>query len=221
VAIACIGFFYILTLFLGLGAMTSGVMDVESSNMAAPLLARLFGVPLFAFISAVAFATVLGTVSGLIVAASGAIAHDIVTSVLKVNTTDKGQVLAGRISAIVVGGIAIALGMALKGMNVGFLVGLAFAVAASANLPAILLILFWKRTTSQGIVASIIVGIVSSLVLILLSPSFFERYGLDPSQAIFPLDNPGIVSIPLSFLVLIVVSLLTKGVAKTSVEKTA
>ena len=212
-AITLIGFFYILTLFMGLGAMGSGIMDVESSNMAAPLLARLFGVSLFAFISAIAFATVLGTVSGLIVAASGAIAHDIIDNVLQKSTSDVAKVTAGKISAAVVGGIAILLGISLKGMNVGFLVGLAFAVAASANLPSILMVLFWKRTTSQGIVASITVGIVSSLGLILLSPSFFERYGLDPARAIFPLDNPGIISIPLSFAVLIVVSLLTRGVA--------
>ena len=198
---------------MGLGAMVSGVMDVESSNMAAPLLARLFGVSLFAFISAIAFATILGTVSGLIVAASGAIAHDIIANVMKKSTSDEAKVAAGKISAVVVGIIAILLGISLKGMNVGFLVGLAFAVAASANLPSIMMVLFWKRTTSQGIVASITVGMVSSLGLILLSPSFFERYGLDPAQAIFPLDNPGIVSIPLSFAVLIGVSLLTRGVA--------
>ena len=94
-------------------------------------------------------------------------------------------------------------------MNVSFLVGLAFAVAASANLPAILMLLFWKRTTAQGITASVIVGMVSSLVIILLSPSMFGSYGLDPAKALIPLDNPGIISIPLSFLVLVVVSLLT------------
>ena len=151
--------------------------------------------------------------SGLIVAASGAIAHDIIDNVLQKSTSDAAKVTAGKIAAAVVGVIAILLGIALKGMNVGFLVGLAFAVAASANLPSIMMVLFWKRTTSEGIVASISVGMISSLGLILLSPSFFERYGLDPAQAIFPLDNPGIVSIPLSFAVLIVVSLLTKGVA--------
>jgi cation/acetate symporter len=212
-AIAAIGLFYVLTLFMGLAAMGSGIMDVESSNMAAPLLARNFGVTLFAFISAIAFATVLGTVSGLIVAAAGAIAHDIIDNVMQKSTSDTAKVAAGKISAVVVGAIAILLGITLKGMNVGFLVGLAFAVAASANLPSILMVLFWKRTTSQGIVASITVGMVSSLGLILLSPSFFERFGLDPSRALFPLDNPGIVSIPLSFLVLLVVSLATNGVA--------
>ncbi len=209
VAISAIGFFYILTLFLGLGAMINGVLDVESSNMAAPLLAKSFGIVLFAVISALAFATILGTVSGLIVAASGAVAHDLMDSLLGLKMTDQGKVRAGKISAIVVGVIAIALGVLMKGMNVSFLVGLAFAVAASANLPAILMLLFWKGTTSKGIAASIVVGMLSSLVIILLSPSMYQQYGLDPATAPLKLDNPGIVSIPLSFAVLVVVSLLT------------
>jgi len=210
VAIAAIGFFYILTLYMGLGAMINGVIDVESSNMAGPLLAKYFGVGLFSFISAIAFATVLGTVAGLIVASSGAIAHDIIDNYLKKELTDKAKVKAGRIAAFCVGLLAIILGILFKGMNVSFLVSLAFAVAASANLPAILMILFWKKTTSNGVSVSIITGIVSSITLILLSPSMFERYGLNPADAIIPIDNPGIFSIPLSFLVLIVVSLLSQ-----------
>ncbi len=209
VAISAIGLFYILTLFMGLGAMVGGVLDVESSNMAAPLLARLFGVPLFAIISAIAFATVLGTVSGLIVAASGAVAHDLFDMLLRIKMSDRTKVRAGKVTAVVVGGIAILLGIAFKGMNVSFLVGWAFAVAASANLPAIMLLLFWKKTTAKGITASIVVGMVSAITIILLSPSMFERYGLNPASAPMPLDNPGIISIPLSFLTLIVVSLLT------------
>lgn len=209
VAIAAIGFFYILTLFMGLGAMVNGVLDVESSNMSAPLLARFFGTALFAVISAIAFATVLGTVSGLIVASTGAVVHDLMRSFGGITMSDKEQVRAGKISAIIVGGIAILLGIYFKGENVSFLVGLAFAVAASANLPAILMLLFWKKTTAQGIAASVLVGMLSSLVLILLSPAMYDRYGLD-STALFPLDNPGIVSIPLSFVTLIIVSLLTQ-----------
>jgi cation/acetate symporter len=95
-------------------------------------------------------------------------------------------------------------------MNVSFLVGLAFAVAASANLPAILAVIFWKRTTYQGIAASIVTGILSSIVLILLSPTMFERYGLAKEAAIFPLDNPGIISLPLSLIMLVTVTLLTR-----------
>ena len=210
VAIASIGFFYILTLFMGLGAMANGVLNVTSSNMSAPLLARSFGTFLFSMISAIAFATVLGTVSGLIVAASGAVAHDIMDRFAGVIKNDKQQVFAAKIAAVVVGIIAIILGIVFKGMNVSFLVGWAFAVAASANLPAILMVLFWKKTTASGIVASIVVGIVAAIGLILISPSMYIRYGLDPSTALIPFSNPGIVSIPLSFITLIVVSLFTQ-----------
>lgn len=214
VAIAAIGFFYILTLFMGLGAMTSGVINPADSNMAAPLLARSFGELLFAVISAIAFATVLGTVSGLIVAASGAVAHDLMDRYLNVKMDDRQKVRAGKISAFVIGGIAILLGILFKGMNVTFLVGLAFAVAASANLPAILMLLFWKKTTARGIAASIAVGVVTSLTLIAFSPELYTLYGKNPLDAPIPLNNPGIVSIPLSFIALVVVSLLTQKSAK-------
>jgi cation/acetate symporter len=210
VAIAAIGFFYILTLFMGLGAMLSGVIDLQSSNMSAPLLAKHFGVLLFSVISAVAFATVLGTVSGLIVAASGAVAHDLVSNYLKIEMSDKNQVKTGKIAAIAIGVVAMLLGILFKGVNVSFLVGLAFAVAASANLPAIIMLLFWKKTTATGIAASIVVGIVMSLGMILLSPSTFELYGLPAAKAPIALNNPGIISIPLSFITLIVVSLFTQ-----------
>ncbi len=209
VAIAAIGFFYILTLFMGLGAMVNATMNPADSNMAAPLLARSFGELLFAVISAIAFATVLGTVSGLIVAASGAVAHDLFDRYLNVKMDDRQKVRAGKISAFAIGAIAIVLGILFKGMNVSFLVGLAFAVAASANLPAILMLLFWKKTTAKGIAASIVVGIIASLGLIALSPELFTLYGLNPLDAPIPFNNPGIISIPLSFITLVVVSLLT------------
>jgi len=209
VAIAAIGFFYVLTLFMGLGAMTGGVINLTDNNMSAPLLARSFGTFLFAMISAIAFATVLGTVSGLIIAASGAVAHDVLDRFAGVIKSDRQKVAAGKVVAFVVGGLAILLGILFKGINVSFLVGLAFAVAASANLPAILMMLFWRRTTARGITASIIVGIVTSIGIILLSPTMYELYGLDPGSALIPLKNPGIVSIPASFLALIVVSLAT------------
>jgi cation/acetate symporter len=215
-AIAAIGAFYILTLFMGLGAATNGVLDVESSNMAAPLLARAFGVMLFSIISAVAFATILGTVSGLIIASSGAIAHDLLNNYLKWNLTDKKQVRAGKISALVVGIFAIGLGIVFKGMNVSFLVGLAFSIAASANLPAILFLLFWKKTTATGIAASIVVGIISSLGIILTSPSMFTQYGLDPATAFHKLDNPAIISFPLAVLTVYLVSLMTQKKVKTA-----
>jgi cation/acetate symporter len=217
VAIGSIGFFYILTVFMGLGAMLTGVLDLQSSNMSAPLLAKYFGIVLFSCISAIAFSTVLGTVSGLIVAASGAVAHDLITNFMGIQLTDKGQVKAGKIAAVCVGIIAMILGIIFKGINVSFLVGLAFAVAAAANLPAILMMLFWKKTTSQGIVASIFVGIVTSIVIILFSPATYLDLYKTTATAPIPLDNPGIIAIPLSFLTLVIVSLLTQkggGVAK-------
>jgi cation/acetate symporter len=210
VGISAIGFFYILTLYMGLGAMINGVLDMESSNMSAPLLAKAFGIGLFSIISAIAFATVLGTVSGLIVASSGAIAHDFIDKYLQVEMTDKSKVMAGKISAICVGIFAVILGILFKGMNVSFLVGLAFAVAASANLPAILFLLFWEKTTAKGIAWSIVVGIVTSIGIILFSPTMWDKYGLVPSDAPIPLDNPGIISIPLAVLTLVVVSLMTQ-----------
>jgi cation/acetate symporter len=211
VAIGAIGTFYVLTLFMGLGAMTSGVLNPADSNMAAPLLARSFGNLLFAVISAIAFATVLGTVSGLVVAASGAVAHDLADRYLNLGLSDSTKILLGKTAALGVGAIGIALGIMFKGMNVTFLVGLAFAVAASANLPAIIMILFWPRVTATGVIASIIIGMVSSLGLIALSPDMWGMYGLLPSAAPVPFSNPGIVSIPLSFITLVVVSLLSKS----------
>jgi cation/acetate symporter len=178
--------------------------------MSAPLLAKSFGLILFASISALAFATILGTVSGLIVASSGAVAHDLMDRFFKMKISDRGKVAAGKISAVAVGVAAIALGIVFKGMNVSFLVGPAFSVAASANLPAILMLLFWKGTTARGISASIVVGVLASLAIILLSPSLFELYGLGRAAAPIPLDNPGIVSIPLSFLTLVIVSRATR-----------
>jgi len=199
-AIAAIGGFYILTLFIGLGAGVNGVLDVESSNMAAPLLAKAFGAALFSIISAVAFATVLGTVAGLIVASSGAIAHDFIDVYLKKNLSDDNKVKVGKIAAVAVGIFAIILGMAFQGINVSFLVGWAFAIAASANLPAILFLLFWKKTSSTGIAASIIVGIISSLAIILTSPTMWDKYGLDANQAMHQLENPALISFPLAVL---------------------
>lgn len=219
VAIAAIGLFYVLTLFMGLGAMVNGVVDITNDNMSAPLLAKSFGITLFAIISAIAFATVLGTVSGLIVAASGAVAHDLMDRFFNMQLTDHNKVLAGKIAAIGVGCVAMVLGILFEGMNVSYLVGLAFAIAASANLPAITMLLFWKGTTKQGIAASIIVGIAASVGLILLSPDMFERYGMLRTAAPLSLNNPGIISIPLSFIVLVVVSMMTRKKADHAGKK--
>jgi len=215
VGIATIGAFYVLTLFLGLGAMTSGTMDLTDSNMAAPLLAKSFGELLFAIISAIAFTTVLGTVSGLIVAASGAVVHDLIVGVLGVPLKDHHKVRVGKITAAVVGVVAIVLGICFQGMNAGFLVGWAFSVAASANLPALVMILFWKRTTKQGVTWAILVGMIASLGWILVSAETIQKvygYSADDAakMALVPFSQPGLVTIPLGFLTLMVVSLLTK-----------
>lgn len=211
VGIACIGFFYVLTLYMGLGAMTSGALDPTDSNMAAPLLARSFSELLFAVISALAFTTVLGTVSGLILASAGAVTHDLLESVGGVHLTDHERVRIAKLASVVVGIIAIVLGILFKQLNVSYLVGWAFSVAASANLPALVMLLFWPRTTRQGIIAAVIVGMVSSLAWILLSGETFEKvYGLSPDQALMPFSQPGIVTIPLGFATLILVSLCTR-----------
>lgn len=210
VGIASIGFFYILTLFIGLGAMTSGALDVTDSNMAAPLLAKSFSPWLFAMISAIAFTTVLGTVSGLIIAAAGAVVHDLCGSVLRMEIPEHSKVRLAKFASVGVGVIAILLGILFEGMNVTYLVGWAFSIAASANLPSLVMLLFWKRTTRQGIIAAVTVGMLSSLGWILLSGDTYKQiYGLDPAKAIVPFSQPGIVTIPLGFIVLMAVSLAT------------
>lgn len=211
VGIATIGFFYVLTLYLGLGAMTSGALDVTDTNMAAPLLARSISETLFAIISAIAFTTVLGTVSGLILASAGAVTHDLVAVAGGVHLTEHQQVRIAKISAVVIGAAAIALGIVFKGMNVSYLVGWAFSVAASANLPALVTTLFWRRVTAPGIVAAVLTGMISSLAWILLSgDTYAQIFGLPAAEAPAPFSQPGLVTIPLGFVTVIVVSLLTQ-----------
>lgn len=217
VGIGTIGLFYVLTLFMGLGAMVSGALDPTNSNMSAPLLARSFGEWLFACISAIAFTTVLGTVAGLIVAASGAVAHDLMEGVLGRRMSDEVKVRAGKTAAMAVGVAAVVLGILFAKMNVNYLVGWAFSVAASANLPALVMLLFWRRTSPAGISAGIWVGMTSSLAWILLSgDTFKDVYGLDPASSPVPFSQPGIVTIPLAFAVTVVASLLWP--AKPSAE---
>lgn len=210
VGIASIGLFYILTLYLGLGAMTSGTLDLTDSNMSAPLLAKSINQLLFAIISAIAFTTVLGTVSGLILAASGAVTYDLMTSVLGMKFNEQEQIRVAKISAVGVGLIAIVLGILFEKFNVNYLVGWAFSVAASANLPSLVMLLFWRKTTREGIIASIVVGMVSSLAWILLSGDTFAAiYGWPKESSYMPFSQPGIVTIPLSFATLVVVSSVT------------
>jgi len=216
VGIGAIGLFYVLTLFLGFGAMTSGTLDLSDTNMSAPLLARSFGELPFACISAIAFTTVLGTVSGLIMAASGAIVHDLVTNVAQVKLSDERTVRLAKWAAVVVGAVAMWLGIQFQKMNVTFLVGWAFNIAASANLPALIMLLFWPRTTRQGITASIVIGMTTSLGWVLGSKEAMQNvYGLTAQaaaeHALVPFSQPAIVTVPLGFLALVIVSLLTKA----------
>ncbi|MFE1595302.1 cation acetate symporter [Nocardia sp. NPDC058705] len=209
-AIALIGSFYLFTLVLGYGAAAIVGPDkilaaAGGQNSAAPLLAfELGGVILLGVISAVAFATILAVVAGLTITASASFAHDIYASVLKKGKVDEvKQVRVSRITAVVIGVLAIGLGILANGQNIAFLVALAFAVAAAANLPTILYSLFWKRFNTTGALWSMYGGLISTIVLIVFSPAVSGNKtamikGADFDW--FPLANPGIVSIPLAFL---------------------
>jgi cation/acetate symporter len=169
------------------------IVPTPDSNLAAPLLAQQLGGSLLAaFVAAVAFATILAVVAGLTITASSAFAHDIWFSLVRNGYGDETEHLfVARATAVVVGALAIALSIALRGFNVAFLVGLAFAVAASANVPVILLALSWRRFSRTGAIAGMLAGLVSSLALIAISPVLMG------DRAIFPLENPGIISIPI------------------------
>jgi cation/acetate symporter len=185
------------------------VVPAVNTNLAAPLLAQeLGGEIMLSFVAAIAFATILAVVAGLTIASSTAFAHDIWLNVVRGGKEDeREQVRVARVTAAIIGAVSIVLAIGLKSLNVAFLVGLAFAVAASANVPSIVLTLFWKRFNSTGMIAGMATGLVSSLVLIAISPAVM---GVDPpaaavrhliqAPALFPLENPGILSVPLGFL---------------------
>ncbi|MEV0295058.1 cation acetate symporter [Nocardia sp. NPDC050710] len=208
-AIGLIGAFYLFTLVLGYGAAAIvGPDRILSSaggqNSAAPLLAfELGGVILLGVISAVAFATILAVVAGLTITASASFAHDIYASVLKRGNADESaQVRVSRITAVVIGAMAIGLGILANGQNIAFLVALAFAVAAAANLPTIVYSLFWRRFNTTGALWSMYGGLISTIVLIIFSPAVSgTKSSMMPGSDFdwFPLSNPGIVSIPLAF----------------------
>ncbi|QZH67810.1 solute symporter family protein [Mycolicibacterium farcinogenes] len=208
-AIALIGAFYLFTLVLGYGAAALVGPDrilgaAGGVNSAAPLLAfELGGVVLLGVISAVAFATILAVVAGLTITASASFAHDIYASVLKSHkVTEDEQVRVSRITAVVLGVFAIGLGILANGQNVAFLVALAFAVAAAANLPTILYSLYWRRFNTRGALWSMYGGLISTIVLIVFSPAVSgSKTAMIPGADFdfFPLANPGIVSIPLAF----------------------
>nr|WP_206024469.1 cation acetate symporter [Rhodococcus sp. 14C212] len=213
-AIALIGGFYLFTLVLGYGAAKMVGPDVilgapGKENSAAPLLAFELGGTIFlGIISAVAFATILAVVAGLAITASASFAHDIYASVIKRgNASEEDQVRVSRITVVVIGVVSIVLGILAMGQNIAFLVALAFAVAASANLPTLLYSLFWKKFNTTGALFSIYGGLVSCLLLIAFSPAVSGKpSSMFPNAdfALFPLANPGIVSIPLAFVLGIV-----------------
>ena len=211
-AIWLIGVFYLFSLVIGYGAaalVEGGPQRIANmpgeENSAAPLLAyQLGGELLLGFISAVAFATILAVVAGLTITASASFAHDVYANVMKHGDLEPdSEVRVARITACVIGALAILGGIFALGQNVAFLVALAFAVAASANLPTILYSLFWKRFNTSGVLWSMYGGLISCVVLIILSPAVSGSTGaMFPSLdfAIFPLKNPALVSVPLSFL---------------------
>ena len=210
-AIWLIGAFYLFTLVLGYGAAALvGADTIKNApggvNSAAPLLALQLGGPLLmGFISAVAFATILAVVAGLAITAAASFAHDIYANVIKKGKVEdsEAEVKIARRTVIVIGAVAIIGGIGVQGQNIAFLVALAFAVAASANLPTIVYSLFWKRFTTRGAVWSIYGGLISAMLLISFSPvvSGSETAMIPGADfAIFPLANPGIISIPLGFL---------------------
>jgi cation/acetate symporter len=225
-AIGLIGSFYLMTLVLGFGAAALVKGDekeqiaASGGNLASPLLAEAVGggsgstggAVLLAVISAVAFATILAVVAGLTLTSASSVAHDLYAQVWKRgNVTEKQEVNTARIAAFAIGGVAILLAIPAQKLNIAFLVALAFAVAASANLPALLYNLFWKRFNTSGAVWSIYGGLISSVGLVIFSPVVSGK-GLDPAGknlsllptdidiSWFPLENPGIVSIPIGFL---------------------
>ncbi|MCA1716955.1 MAG: cation acetate symporter [Actinobacteria bacterium] len=209
-----IGLFYLLTPILGYGAALfvgqDAISEVNAAgNLAAPQLAEQLGGPVFfAFISAVAFATIVAVVAGLVVAASSAFAHDFYTNVIRHGeATEREQFRAARITAVGISVAAIVLAIPLGSLNVAFLVALAFAVAASANVPVILLTIFWKRFNTTGAITGMLLGLISAVVLVILSPSVFTGPNPEPPATpiitidpLFPLTSPAIISVPLGFL---------------------
>lgn len=217
-----IGFFYLLTFILGFGAMVLVGQDAikaidAGGNMAAPMLAEVLGGDAFlGFIAAVSFATILAVVAGLTLSGAAALSHDLWVNVVRnghANETEQFRVARG--ATLLLGILAILLGIVFKDQNVAYMVGLAFAIAASANFPALVMSMLWRRFTTKGAVASMVVGTLSSLLLIYLSPTIQVTI-LKHATAPFPLKNPGLVSIPLAFIVGIVVSLLTTEAASAA-----
>jgi cation/acetate symporter len=227
-AIGLIGAFYLMTLVLGFGAAAlvdtgqGSQIQTSAGNAASPLLAQavgggadtLGGAILLALISAVAFATILAVVAGLTLTSASSMAHDIFASVImKGRASEKSELIVVRVAALVIGAVAIALAIPAQKLNIAFLVALAFAVAASANLPALLFNLFWRRFNTLGAVFSIYGGLIAAVGLVIFSPVVSGTPTSllpDSDFAWFPLRNPGLVSIPFGFLCGIVGTLISR-----------
>lgn len=210
-----IGYFYIIIPIVGFSSSVlvgrQLILSIDKGgNMAAPLLAELLGgTPFLGFIAAVAFATILAVVAGLTLAGASTLSHDIYVNVMKGGqASEKQQITVARIATFIFGITAILLGILFKGQNVAFMVGLVFAIACSANFPALLLSIVWKKFTTAGATASIITGAILAALLIFLSPTVWVDVLKNP-KAIFPLKNPAIISMTASFIVAILVSLLS------------
>ena len=219
-ATGLIGFFYLMTFVLGFGAMVlvgpDAIKAVDAGgNMAAPLLAEtLGGTPFLGFIAAVAFATILAVVAGLTLSGAAALSHDLWVNVARGGHATPGEQLrVARFATVVLAVVAVMLGITFKGQNVAYMVGLAFAIAASANFPALVLSIFWRRCTTAGVVASMVIGTAATLTLIYLSPTI-QIDILKHDAAPFPLRNPALITIPLSFVIAIVVSMVTSNVGE-------
>lgn len=204
-----VGIFYILTIFLGFGAAAfvgseKIVAANAAGNMAAPLLAQALGGDLLmSFVSAVAFATILAVVAGLVLSGASAFAHDIYGQIIKKGkATEKEQMNAARFASVGVSIFSIILALGAQTMNVAFLVSLAFCIAASANLPVIIYTIYWKRFNTTGALAAMVTGLLTALVLVALSPNIWSPEGtaLLTGTALFPLTNPAIISVPAGFI---------------------
>ena len=225
-----IGYFYVLTFIIGFGAITflmdqpeyfkaaaDGTYDkvgglIGGTNMAAIHLSNAAGGPLFlGFISAVAFATILAVVAGLTLAGASAISHDLYASAFaKGRSSEQTEIRISKISAVVIGILAVILGYVFEKQNVAFMVGLAFAIAASCNFPVLVMSIFWRGTTTTGALAGGLLGLVSALTMVLLSPAVWVKT-FGHAQAIFPYDNPTLISLPLALLGIYVFSSLDRS----------
>lgn len=216
-----IGIFYVMTIFLGFGAAAFVgyepiVAADKGGNMAAPLLAKALGGDFFfAFISAVAFATILAVVTGLVLSAASAFAHDFYTHIVrKGHAGEKEQMQVARWASVGVAVLSILLSLFAQKLNVAFLVSVAFAIAASANLPVLLFTVFWRRFNTAGAVAGMLTGLISALILVFVSPSVWSPEAgkaILVGTPLFPYANPGIISIPLGFIGAVVGTLLTSS----------